>query len=60
MTLLTKAYPKALHMYRILYSDNSFRILYTCGMTHAHVTSREYWPGQEVKSIVQLDDSWKN
>jgi hypothetical protein len=60
MVLPTKSYPRALHMYKVLYRDDSFRVLYACGMTHAHATSREYWPGQEIESIIQLDDSWKN
>lgn len=55
-----KTYPRALHMYKLLYKGNSSRILYACGMTHAHTMSTEYWPQQEIDSIIQLDDSWKN
>lgn len=56
----TKTYPKALHLYRLVYADNNCRLVYACGMTHAYATSREYWPNDEIKEVTQLDDSWKN
>lgn len=56
----SKTYPAALHMYSVRYADGQHRILYACGMTHAHAMSKEYWPNQEILEVHQLDDSWKN
>jgi hypothetical protein len=55
-----KSVPKALHMYNIEYTNGDQKVIYACGMTNAHFTSREYWPELEVLNICQLDDSWKN
>lgn len=56
----TKSYPKALHMYRMEYKDNTCRTIYACGMTHAYAMSKEYWPQDEIAKVFKLDDSWKN
>lgn len=56
----TKTYPKSLHLYRLLYTNDTVRSVYACGMTHAYAMSREYWPSDKIKEILQLDDSWKN
>lgn len=55
-----KTYPQALHMYQVEYRDGRVRTLYGCGMTHIFAMSREYWPGEDIMEIRQLDDSWKN
>lgn len=55
-----KTYPKALHMYKLEYNDNTQKVLYACGMTHAYSISRECWPNHEIKEITEMDDSWKN
>jgi hypothetical protein len=53
-------YPTSLRIYEIRYSNEQYKILHACGMTHAYTMSMEYWPNSEIMEIKELDNFWKN